>query len=176
MEKTHRILLEILFFALIGIICFGSMFYLEGFKHSISKYALHTPTVYFFKFWLITLMVGAYRNKRLKYTIPSLMGLVIFDANSEFPTVNIVHNAFAISFFLITTIRFMGHGPSRWSAFLMICTYPVYLWDIFIGEVLTISVIYLNFVRKAVALHAAAKREEKTRQSALESEACRVLL
>ena len=157
-NKVNKIIYEISIFAIIGIICFSAMFYLEGYQASISKYALYENTSYFFNFWLITLIIGAYRNPKLIYTIPAIIGLLLFDANPETPIINTIHNIFAFFFFGITTASFVLHKPSRLAGILMLLSYLIYFYDMFIGEIITITIIYYNYVRKIIILY--SKREK----------------
>jgi len=153
MTNVHKISLEIIIFSIIGLICFGSMFYLQRYQTSISIYAHHTYTNYIFKFWLIVLIVGAYRNIQLKYTIIPLIGLILFDSHLDFPISTIIHNINAFLFFGVTTITFLIKPKNRLSGILMLLSYGFYFYDLFIGEIITISIIYYHFIHKIIKLN-----------------------
>lgn len=153
MTNKQKITLEIIIFSLIGLICFGTMFYIQGPQNSISEYSHYTYTPYIFKFWLFALIIGAYRNKSLRYTILPLIGLILFDSHPNLPVSTIIHNINAILFFGITTLIFLLKPKNRLTGILMLFSYIFYYWSLYYGEIITITILYYHFINKIIRLN-----------------------
>lgn len=153
MNKVEKISLEIIIFSVMGIICFGAMLYLEGPQHSISRYVNYETTDWLFKVWMFTLAVGAVRNKRLKHTFLPIMGLIMFDSDPTYPMANTLHDISAVFFFTITTVVFLLEPKSRMTGLFMLASYSLYFISLFYGELLTITIVYLHFIKRVTLLN-----------------------
>jgi hypothetical protein len=153
MNRKLKITLEILLQCFVGVFCLGLMVYLEGVQPSISEYTQFITTSVIFKSWMLYLAYGATKNKQLRNAVYPILGMAIFDINKADEIMNLLHNISAVSFFIVIIYGLITNKHSKYVGTIMLLSSGFLFFDIFWGEVIAISILYLHFFRKMLRIN-----------------------